>query len=235
VTDASAPPDAVSDTSDGPPTDPADGGGTPPNGPAPTPGDDSGKPAKAPPSTVRNIVEWILVLGGALIIALLIRTFLFTTFWIPSASMEPTLIGQPDRHDRIIVNRLSYKLHDVHRGDIIVFEKPPGETATTEDGRPIKDLIKRVIGLPGETVTLRGGHVFVDGRQLEESYLPDGTQTVPICGQRTEFKVPKDHVLVFGDNRTNSTDGRCFGPIDEDTIVGRAFFRFWPLTEIDWL
>jgi signal peptidase I len=133
------------------------------------------------------------------------------------------------------VNRLSYKLHDVHRGDIIVFEKPPGENATTEDGRPIKDLIKRVIGLPGETVTLRGGNVFVDGRQLDESYLPDGTETNPICGTRTEFKVPEGHVLVFGDNRTNSTDGRCFGPIDEDTIVGRAFFRFWPLNELDWL
>jgi signal peptidase I len=197
-------------------------------------------PADAPPpkkqtSTVRNIVEWILVLGGALLIALLIRTFLFTTFWIPSASMEPTLVGQPNRHDRIIVNRLSYKLHSVHRGDIIVFEKPPGETATTEDGRPVKDLIKRVIGLPGETVTLRNSHVFIDGKRLQESYLPKGTPTVPICGTVTEFKVPKGDVFVMGDNRTNSTDGRCFGPIDEDTIVGRAFFRFWPLSQIDWL
>jgi signal peptidase I len=202
------------------------------------PEEEPASPAKAPKgpsSTVRNIVEWILVLGGALLIALLIRTFLFTTFWIPSASMEPTLVGRADRHDRIIVNRLSYKLHDIHRGDIVVFEKPPGETATTEDGRPVKDLIKRVIGLPGETVTLKGGNVFVDGHELEESYLPDGTETQPICGTRTEFNVPEDHVLVMGDNRTNSTDGRCFGPIDEDTIVGRAFFRFWPLTELDWL
>jgi signal peptidase I len=202
--------------------------------------DDPAPPADAPPekkhtSTLRNIVEWILVLGGALLIALLIRTFLFTTFWIPSASMEPTLVGQPNRHDRIIVNRLSYKLHDVHRGDIIVFEKPPGETATTEDGRPVKDLIKRVIGLPGETVTLRRGHVFIDGKRLEESYLPKGTVTQPICGSVTEFKVPKDEVFVLGDNRGNSTDGRCFGPIDEDTIVGRAFFRFWPLSQLDWL
>jgi signal peptidase I len=193
------------------------------------------KPGKARPSALRNIVEWILVLGGALLIALLIRTFLFTTFWIPSASMEPTLVGRADRHDRIIVNRLSYKLHDVHRGDIIVFEKPPGENATTEDGRPIKDLIKRVIGLPGETITLRDGQVFVDGNELTESYLPEGTVTQPICGTVSEFKVPEDHVLVFGDNRSNSTDGRCFGPIDEDTIIGRAFFRFWPLTELDWL
>jgi signal peptidase I len=200
-----------------------------------TPAASESEPAKRPSSTLRNIVEWVLVLGGALLIALLIRTFLFTTFWIPSASMEPTLVGQPDRHDRIIVNRLSYKLHAVHRGDIIVFEKPPGETATTEDGRPVKDLIKRVIGLPGETVTLKGGKVYVDGHRLDESYLPKGTETRPICGTTTEFKVPEDHVLVFGDNRTNSTDGRCFGPIDEDTIVGRAFFRFWPLSELDWL
>jgi signal peptidase I len=204
-------------------------------GPSEEPEAAEGRRGKAPSSTLRNIVEWVLVLGGALLIAIVIRTFLFTTFWIPSASMEPTLVGRSDRHDRIIVNRLSYKLHDVHRGDIIVFEKPPGETATTEDGRPVKDLIKRVIGLPGETVTLRGGEVFVDGHELGESYLPDGTQTNPICGTQTEFNVPEDHVLVFGDNRGNSTDGRCFGPIDEDTIIGRAFFRFWPLTELDWL
>ena len=112
---------------------------------------------------------------------------------------------------------------------------PPGENATTDDGREVKDLIKRVIGLPGETITLKDNHVFVNGKQLEESYLPAGTVTQPICNQTTEFKIPADHVLVLGDNRTNSTDGRCFGPIDEDTIVGRAFFRFWPLSEIDWL
>ena len=132
------------------------------------------------------------MLGGALVIALVIRTFLFTTFWIPSASMEPTLIGRADRHDRIIVNRLSYKLHDVHRGDIIVFEKPPGESATTEDGRPIKDLIKRVIGLPGETVTLRGGQVFVDGaaarRALPARRHRDRTRS---AAPGTEFKVPE--------------------------------------------
>jgi signal peptidase I len=176
--------------------------------------------------TPKIILEWTLLIGGALLIAFLIKTFLFQAFYIPSESMTPTLqVG-----DRVLVNKLSYRLHDVNRGDVVVFEAPDDPNT---DG--VKDLVKRVIGLPGETVTLQGGHVFVDGRQLEESYLPEGTETVPICGQRTEFKVPKDHVLVFGDNRTNSTDGRCFGTIDEDTIVGRAFFRFWPLTELDWL
>ena len=186
----------------------------------------AGKPPKSPPSTLRNIVEWVAVLGGALVIALVIRTFLFTTFWIPSASMEPTLIGRADRHDRIIVNRLSYKLHDVHRGDIIVFEKPPGESATTEDGRPIKDLIKRVIGLPGETISGDGTHVLINGKRLNEPYLAKGVITSGI----EEYKIPPNHYWVMGDNRTNSKDSRYFQAIDDDLIVGRAFIRVWPVS-----
>jgi len=196
-----------------------------------------GRKAK-PQSPIRSLVEWVLVLGGALIVALLIRNFLFTTFWIPSPSMQPTLVGDVNaggRHDRVVVNRLSYKLHAVRRGDIVVFTTPPSETPVTENGRPIKDLIKRVIGLPGETLTLKANHVYIDGRLLTEPYLAPGTDTVPICDKQTSFTIPKDSVLVLGDNRTNSEDGRCFGPIKKKTILGRAFIRIWPLSHITWL
>lgn len=181
---------------------------------------------------VRSAVEWVAVLAGAVVVALLVRAFLFTTFWIPTGSMEPTLQGAP-RKDRVVVNRLSYKLHDVNRGDIIVFDLPPGEPTMTVEGQQVKELIKRVVGLPGETVTLRDGQVYIDGEPLEESYLPEGTRTEPICGE-DEFPIPEGHVFVMGDNRSGSRDARCWEEhaLDEDAIVGRAFFRIWPLGEM---
>ncbi len=180
-------------------------------------------------STVRNIVEWVAVLVVALVVALVIRTFLFATFWIPSASMQPTLVEQ----DRVVVNKLSYKLHDVNRGDVIVFERPPGEAVITENGREVKDLIKRVVALEGETVTVRDGQVYVDGGLLDEPYLPDGTVTPNTCGFTT-ITVPEDAVFVLGDNRSNSSDARCFADhsVAESSIVGRAFVRIWPLSNL---
>ncbi len=190
-------------------------------------------PESRGPSILRSAVEWLVVLGGALVVALVIRTFLFATFWIPSASMHPTLLEK----DRVIVNKLSYKVHDVHRGDIVVFSKPPGESDITENGRQVKDLIKRVVGLPGETVSLRNGKVLVDGKVLAEPYLPRGTRTEPICDLRTSFEVPEGAVFVMGDNRANSKDARCFRDhsIRTSSIVGRAFVRIWPFSRFDGL
>jgi signal peptidase I len=182
---------------------------------------------------VRSAIEWVAVVVGAVVVALLVRTFLFTTFWIPSGSMEPTLSGE--RRDRVIVNRLSYKLHDVNRGDIIVFEVPEGEPLMQVDGQQVKDLIKRVVGLPGETVELRDGEVYVDGEQLEEPYLPEDTTTEPCPPENeTTFEVPDDSVFVMGDNRDHSRDARCWTThsVEESAIVGRAFVRFWPLSEL---
>ncbi len=181
---------------------------------------------------VRSAVEWVAVLAGAIVVALLVRAFLFTTFWIPTGSMEPTLQGAP-RKDRVVVNRLSYKLGDVDRGDIVVFDLPPGEPTMTVEGQEVRELIKRVVGLPGETVTLRNGQVYIDGEPLEESYLPEGTRTEPICGEDT-FPIPEGHVFVMGDNRGGSRDARCWQDpaLDEDAIVGRAFLRIWPLSEL---
>ncbi len=184
------------------------------------------------------VVEWVLLIGGALLIAFLIKTFLFQAFYIPSESMTPTL----KVNDRVLVNKLSYKLHDVNRGDIIVFEAPDDPAA---DG--VKDLVKRVIGLPGETVEFRDDRAFVEGKPLDESYLPDGAKGVT-SPSRTEFAgkceppadnskcvVPADSYLVLGDNRTESKDGRVFGPIEESAIVGRVFIRIWPLGDVGFL
>lgn len=202
--------------------------GSGPDAPAPEPqAPGPSSPARPPKSPTRNALEWVAVIGGAVIIAVVIRTFVLQTFWIPSPSMSPTLVA----NDRVLVNKLAYRFHDVHRGDVVVFERPP-----TEQPSNIKDLIKRVVGLPGEHISIRDGKVYVDGRELEEPYV-HGLQTVldscpstyvPGIGTEAGFEVPKGHLLVLGDNRINSHDGRCFGPIDEDLVVGRAFFIMWP-------
>lgn len=181
-----------------------------------------GPPTRARSKAIRNTVEWILVIGGALVVALLIKTFLFQAFYIPSESMEPTLIDR----DRVIVNKLSYRLHDVNRGDLVVFDRPPNEPPTEID-----ELIKRVIALGGETVEARQGEIFIDGRRLEEPYLAERASS----GSFGPVLVPDGHVFVMGDNRNNSRDSRVFGPIDEDLIVGRAFVRVWPLGRLAFL
>ncbi len=176
----------------------------------------------------RTILEWAGVIGGGVVIALLVEAFLIQAFWIPSESMGSTLeIG-----DRVLVNKLSYKLHDVHRGDVIVFERPDNAPQATEaDGDEIKDLIKRVIAVEGDTIEGRDGKVFVNGDELEESYLEPGTPTDNLDRQ----EIPADTVFVMGDNRTNSQDSRIFGPVDEDDIVGRAFIKVLPITDLGWL
>jgi len=179
----------------------------------------------------RAMIEWGSVVVGALLLAIVVRTFLFGAYYIPSPSMEPTLsIG-----DRIVVNKVSYRLHDVNRGDLVVFT--PIGTAAAEG---IDDLIKRVIGLPGETVTVADGRVLINGGMLIEPYLADplstdDLQTVPWCsdGGVAKCTVPADHVFVMGDNRANSRDSRFFGPVPIDSIAGRAFARFWPLGSLD--
>ena len=170
----------------------------------------------------RSALEWIAIIGGAFVVAFLIKTFLLQAFFIPSESMEPTL----DVGDRVLVNKLSYDFHDVHRGDLIVFERPPGESSAE-----VKDLIKRVIAVGGETIETRDGSVYIDGKRLREPYLPSGTVTAEIQPTR----IPDGYVFVMGDNRGDSRDSRAFGPISESLIVGRAFIRVWPLGDISLL
>jgi signal peptidase I len=184
----------------------------------PSAGAGPGEEKKERASGVRNVVEWVAIAGGALLIAFLIKTFLLQAFYIPSLSMDPTL----KINDRVLVNKLSYDLHDVNRGDIVVFESPPNETSEE------KDLIKRVIGLPGETVEAHDGRIFIDGQALDEPYLEPHVQT----GTVDPVTIPADHYWVMGDNRGNSRDSRYFGAIPESLIIGRAFVRVWPVTAL---
>jgi signal peptidase I len=173
----------------------------------------------------RTALEWLGVIACGVLIALTAQMFLVQAFWIPSESMVPTLeVG-----DRVLVNKLSYKAHDVNHGDVIVFERPPAAAQAGQDN--IKDLIKRVIAVGGDTIEARDGLVYVNGERIEEPYLVEGTPTdnLPLT------EIPEGHVFVMGDNRTNSEDSREFGPIDEDTIVGRAFIKVLPLGDIQWL
>ena len=166
--------------------------------------------------STRNAIEWIAIVAGALIVAVIVKTFLIQAFYIPSLSMYSTL----DKGDRVLVNKLSYHAHDVHRGDIVVFKRPKNVPDTG-----IKDLIKRVIGLPGDTIEAKDGAVYIDGHRIKESYLDRGVRTLNLDRQT----IPKHEVFVMGDNRGNSEDSRVFGPINENLLVGRAFIRVWPL------
>ena len=170
----------------------------------------------------RTVIEWVVLVVAAIGIALVIKTFLFQAFYIPSASMVPTLeVG-----DRVLVNKLSYDLHDVNRGDIVVFAAEPN-VEWRKAG--IDDLVKRVIALPGETVTeCQTGRVCIDDRLLDEGYLPDGTTTsiqgaIPGCEPSSPedgCTVPAGHYFVMGDNRGQSADARIHGPIKGSSIVG---------------
>ena len=164
----------------------------------------------------------MIIVTGALAVALLIKAFVLQAFYIPSESMKPTLMVK----DRVVVNKLSYHFHEVQRGDIVVFSRPPGE-----DDPRVHDLIKRVIALPGETIESRDGQIMIEGRVLREPYLMARFSTLNVERQT----VPPNHYWVMGDNRTNSKDSRVFGPIPRSLIVGRAFVRLWPLSSVSLL
>jgi signal peptidase I len=197
------------------------------------PGEDPGVEPDAKPAN--KSARWAWELGSvvvvAVVIAVLLRTFVIATYSIPSGSMEPTLqIG-----DRIVVDKLSYHLHGVDRGNIIVFSTPPNEDCA---GPPVADLVKRVVGLPGETISLAGGNVYINGKLLDQSWLPSSEQGKTYPGPsgapyalHHPFQIPEGDVYVMGDNRMLSCDSRYWGPIKESTIVGKVDVRIWPLSD----
>ncbi len=176
-------------------------------------------------------VEWLAVLGLAIVLAVGVRTYALQLFYIPSGSMQPTLqVG-----DRIAVDKLAYCFGSIHRGDIVVFSRPPLEQADYQD------LVKRVIGLPGDTLSLVGSRVYVDGKPLAELWLPrPPPPTTPSPLQdgfslARPFTVPPGEYFVMGDNRTDSEDSRFFGPIPRSLVVGKMAFVVWPLDDTGWL
>jgi signal peptidase I len=196
-------------------------------------------------SVTRRLLELPILVAVAVTVAVLIKTFVAQAFFIPSASMVPQL----KIHDRVVVSKLAYHLHDPRRGDIIVFNAPPQEqqppsTSHNAVVRILRDFgkavgvlqdrtefIKRVIALPGETVEGRAGHVYINGRLLSEPYLTPQTVTSDFAPRQ----VPPRSVWVMGDNRGNSNDSRFFGPIGNSQIVGRTIWRVWPLGHLSFL
>lgn len=175
-----------------------------------------------PDRSARRVVEWVALIALALSVAFVLRTFVVQSFYIPSTSMTPTLeVG-----DRVLVNKLSFRFGDPKRGQVIVFEAPPGEGS---DG--IKDLIKRVIGLPGETIEGRDGHVYINGKRLDEPWLPEGVQSRTFGPE----VVPEGRYWMLGDNRFDSRDSTFFKSIPRSSMIGLAFVRIWPLSHLSGL
>ena len=176
------------------------------------------------------LVSFVLVFG-------FVRPFVVEAFWIPSASMVPTL----KYGDRVLVNKFIYRFTEPERGDVVVFKSveggrlPPEENPIGRligffrndgpDRAPRQDLIKRVVGVPGDEISVRGGRLFVNGEPQREPYVnkkyPDRSFYAPTT-------VPEGHVFAMGDNRANSQDSRIFGPVPKENIEGEAFLRFWP-------
>jgi len=166
----------------------------------------------------REIKEWAQSIAIALILTLIIRTYVIQAFKIPSGSMRPSLM----EGDKLFVNKFIYRFRPMERGDIIVFRYP---------GEPKKDFIKRLVAFENETVELKDGKILVNGKALDDPntfakfyyYNHD-----PFGGPNEKIKVPQDSFYVLGDNSANSTDSRFWGFVPEKNIIGKAIFRWWP-------
>ncbi|MGH9023932.1 MAG: signal peptidase I, partial [Acidimicrobiia bacterium] len=187
--------------------------------------------------------DYLVLAGTAAVIALVVRTLLAQAFFIPSESMVSTLLVG----DRVLVSRISYRIHEPRRGDVVVFESPYGKAPTKQAAPPARvlrfvleglglrqpstdDFIKRVIGRPGESVEGRDGTILVNGRPLTEPYLAERPN-----GSFDPVVVPEGHLWVMGDNRNASSDSRVFGPIKKSKVVGRAILRIWPPLRVGFL
>ncbi len=171
--------------------------------------DNTGKAKKI----TREVIGYLIAIISAVVLAILIRTFIFEPFIVPTPSMEQTLMVG----DKVIINKLSYNFTDVERGDVIAFHSP------IEEG---KELVKRAIAIEGDEISLTSeGEIFINGERLDEGYLPDG-QDIKYLNQ--VITVGEDEVFVMGDNRNNSFDSRFFGNISEDKIFGEFVIIYWP-------
>lgn len=180
------------------------------------------------PRPARVTIDWIVTLGGAIAIVLVLKAYIVNPYRIPSSSMEPTLHCaapasgcEAGTSDRVLANRFVYHLREPRRGDVVVFETPPEARARCGAGGT---FVKRLIGLPGETVSVRNGVVHIDGRRLEEPYL----QPTRRDSDNDGWDVTPGHYFMMGDNRRNSCDSRVWGAVPRENLIGTVFATYWP-------
>jgi signal peptidase I len=183
------------------------------------------------------IVDWAVTIIGAVAIVLLVKAFVVNPYRIPSSSMEPTLhCAQPASgcearfSDRVLANRFIYHLRDPRRGEIVVFETPDAARVKCGAGGT---FVKRIIGLPGETVEVRlqrgVGYVYINGRKLDEPYLEQARRSGETYGPT---KIPNNGYFMMGDNRSQSCDSREWGSVPRGNLIGKVFATYWPPTRI---
>ncbi len=168
------------------------------------------------------LLELIETLLLALIVFVVVQLFVAQPYQVQQESMENTLM--PDQY--ILVDKLTPRFDSFHRGDIVVFN-PPSGGEQDPTGTP---YVKRIIGGGGDTVEIRDGSVFVNGEQLKEGYL-FGNQPTQVPGSTSKWKLTADQYFVMGDHRQASQDSREFGPITKESIIGRAWLRYWPVND----
>jgi signal peptidase I len=189
------------------------------------------------PRRLRIAVDWIVTIIGAIAIVLAIKAYVVNPYRIPSSSMEATLHcarpapGCESRFsDRVLANRFIYRFRDPQRGEVVVFNTPPKARAECGAGGT---FVKRIIGLPGETVQIRlrrgAAFVYIDGRRLEEPYIEHDRRDI---GPAERFRVPAGHYFVMGDNRSQSCDSRVWGSVPSDNLIGPVFMTYWPPNRI---
>jgi signal peptidase I len=188
---------------------------------------------------LNSFVEFVIIVAVALGLAFGIQAWLVKPFRIPSGSMEPTLaIGQ-----RVLVDRVTYHFSKPSRGDIVVFHPPKGSESNGEKcgvPRPNNEpcpvgttaessanFIKRIVGLPGDRVKVIGNHAYVNGKRQNDSFAHT-TPCTEVCNLPKEITIPPDHFFMMGDNRGESDDSRDWGPVPKKSLVGHAFFTYWP-------
>jgi signal peptidase I len=168
----------------------------------------------------RRLTETGVTLLVAAVLSVLLRTYAYEVFFIPTASMVPTL----GVYDRILVQKVFFSWHDVREGDIVVFTQPPLDRC----GGPPGDLVKRVVALPGQTIYSAGNSIYINGHLLAERYLPAYDPLgPPIASSQRPYRVPPGEFYVLGDNRADSCDSRFWGPIQGSSIIGKAVLVIW--------
>lgn len=166
-----------------------------------------------------DLRSWVRDLGISLILAGIVIVFLYQPVKVEGTSMMPRLVDQ----ERIFINKFVYQLEPISRGDVVVFRYPFD---------PAKSYIKRVVGLPGETVRLVNGTVFINGRKLEEGYVGEEYRDRQ---SHAPLVIPPDQYYVLGDRRNSSNDSRVWGPVPQQYIYGKAVFAYWPVDRLGFL